>query len=1191
MKQFYKRCLVAMFIVCGFCCLFGVNDAFASAQNTERKSTVLDNTIISINLKSASPIEFFKVIQSKTKLYFVYNSEDLKKLGTITCNHSSISIRELLDNILLSRGLTYELSDNKVIVIKPLANTPAVNKKTTFGGAVFTNGRPLANVAVAVKGTPQGVITDKDGEWELSLERQGEITLVFSYIGYKTYEHIINQSDANISRILTNMKVEEQHIEDIVVTGYERIDKRKLTGSVASISGSDLIEPTGISIDKMMQGKIVGVSVTQNSSTPGAAPKIRIRGNSTILGNREPVWVVDGIILEDPVQISAAEINSLDRVNLVGNAISFLNPEDIDRIDVLKDVSATAIYGVKAANGVVVVTTKRGKTGKTNISYSGNLSVKGHPTYDRLNLMNSSERIDVSLEIVERGLKFGDVSSPNVGYEGLLMDYWNRKISYEDLQIGTAKLRANNTDWFDLLFRPQISQSHSISFSGGSDKMQYYLSGSYANDKDAQRNTGLDRLTQNTRLTFNLRHNMTLNVGLSVSNQNTNRNHSSIDLLSYAYSTSRAIDAYNDDGTAAFYPNAMSQMRGNDDYIYYNIFNEMKHSGESENVLTANLNVNFDYKMTPWLSSNTVFGYALSSASSESWADEQSFYISEKRGTPYGVLLPDEVKTTTRLPFGGELAEGLTKVRTYNIRESIIGNKRIGNSFLEAQVGLEIRSSRYSGSNHTTYGYLPDRGKKVVDVDLNEFPEFMKIVGANKPSIRDNTSNAVSMFGILRYDLLGKYAFNFNIRYDGSNKFGQSKDNRFLPVWSVSGRWNISSESFMENVTFIDDLGLKASYGLQGNVLSDQSPNMLATLGGLDANTQQYISSLSAFPNPNLKWEMTHSSQVGLDFGLFNGIVSGTFEYYYKIGRDQIVTRTIEPTNGVEQVMINAGTLVNKGWEFGVNVRLLNREKWNWTVTANISRNENSVSDSENKRLLEYQDYINGQLLVNNKSLNSFYSYRFAGIDTNTGLPTFNGLDGTYTTFQDALNGTFVYSGRRDPLVTGGFTTGLRYKQVHISANFAYALGHKIRLAPLYKDSGQQLPLPNQNWSRDFVDRWQKPGDKTNIPVLSDQMLRLTDLGYRYSVGDNFWQMYNQSDLRVVSGNYLRCTSASVRYSFGQNVVDKIGAKGMDVGFTCNNLFVLADKRLNGQDPEQMAAGSRVIPPQRTYSFSLSLNF
>lgn len=1190
MKQFYRRCLCAMFLVLGFCFFFGVSNALAIEQTPQTKSTILDNTIISINLKAASPIDFFKEIQKKTSLYFVYKSDDLKRLGTITYSHASVSVKKLLDDVLLHRGLTYELSDDRVIVIKPNSTMPAATK-IIFSGSVFTNNRPFPHVAVTVKGTTQGISTNQDGEWQLTLDRQGDVTFEFSFVGYKPREYTVHIGDTNTSNILVKMEEAEQMIDDIVITGYERIDKRKLTGSVASISGADLIEPTGTSIDKMLIGKLPGVSVIQNNSTPGAAPKIRIRGNSTILGNREPVWVVDGIILEDPVQISSAELNSLDRVNLVGNAISFLNPEDIDRIDVLKDVSATAIYGVKAANGVVVVTTKRGKTGRTKINYSGNLSMKGYPTYDRMNLMNSSERIDVSLEIEKRGLKFGDISAPNVGYEGLLKDYWDRKISYEELQLGTARLRANNTDWFDILFRPQVSQSHSVALSGGSDKVQYYASGSYANDKDAQINTGLERFTLNTRLTFNLRPNMTLNVGLTVSDQTTKRNHSSIDLLSYAYSTSRVLDAYNDDGSLAFYPKAMSQMRGEHDYIYYNILNEMEHSGEKENVLTTNLNLNFDYKITPWLSSNTVFSYALTSASNESWADEQSFSISEKRGTPYGVLLTDDIKNTTRLPFGGELVEGSNKSRTYNIRESIIANKRFGSSFFEAQAGLEIRSSRYLGSNYTTYGYMPDRGKKIVDVDLNEFPEFMKIVGANKPILRDNTTNTVSLFGILRYDLWDRYMFNFNIRYDGSNKFGQSKNNRFLPVWSVSGRWNISSESFMQSATFIDELGLKVSYGMQGNVLSDQSPNMLATLGGLDANTQQYISMLNAFPNPNLKWEMTHSSQIGLDFGLFQGVLSGTFEYYYKIGLDQIVTRTIEPTNGVEQVMINAGTLINKGWELGVNVHILNKRDWSWSVTANVSQNENIVKDSENKRLLEYQDYVNGSLLVNNMSLNSFYSYRFAGLDANTGLPTFDGLDATNSTFQEALDAAFVYSGRRDPLVTGGFTTGLRYKQVRFSANFAYALGHKVRLVSLYKESGQQLPMPDQNWSRDFVNRWQNPGDNTDIPVLSDQMLRLSDLGYRNSIGNNFWQMYNQSDHRVVSGNYLRCTSASLNYTFGAKVANRIGAQGIDIGFTCSNLFVIADKRLNGQDPEQMTSGSRVIPPQRTFSFSLALNF
>lgn len=1173
---------------------------FTYAQEGDKvKSGVqsLNDTYITLNLTNVTPIQFFKEIQKQTNFYFVYNSEDMAKIKLITCNVTSKKLKDVLDSVLGEHNLTYEFSDERVIVVKPatVKAKPTDAKSRKINGFVFFDNKPLENAYVTLKGTNNRTITNTDGEWSLYIPQGQESNLEFTYVGLENADLKILANELTAT-FLTTMFSNSILVDDVIVTGFERVDKRKSTGSVATIMGDRVLEPIGMTADKMLQGKLAGVSITQNSSTPGATPKIRIRGNSTILGNREPIWVVDGIIMEAPVKVSAADLNSMDRINLVGNAISFLNPNDIERIDVLKDVSATAIYGVKAANGVVVVTTKRGKSGRLSVTYNGNVSVKDRPSYNRLNLMNSSERVDVSEEIARRGLSFTGITRPKVGYEGLLSDLWDRKISYTEFNNGVYDLRSANTDWYDELLRNAVSHSHNVSISGGGDKATYYISGSYAKETDAQLNTGLSRFTISSNLNFNLRENLSLNVGFSAAQTNTERTHSSIDLSSYAYNTSRVLKARNNDGSLAYYPMENSMLT---DYstIDYNIFNEMEHTGYDEENSAININLNLNYKILPWLTSNTVFGYSTTSSVSDEFADDQSYYITEMRGVPYGMMIPDEVKAQTRLPFGGILDQRNNQNNTYNIRESVMFNKRVrGEDFIDAQVGVEIRGNEYKGTQNREYGYFHDRGKQVIIADFNEYTAYANIMKDNRPYYQDNISNTMSLFGILRYSFEDRYSANFNVRYDGSNKFGRTRENRFLPVWSIAGRWNLHNESFMKGVEFLDEFGIKASYGLQGNVLDGQTPNMIISSGTFDPVTQEYYSNLISLPNPNLRWEKTTSYQIGVDFSILRGLMSGTFEYYDKVGHDQIVSRTVEGTNGVENVIINAGKVYNKGWELGVNFNLIRRKNWDWSLSANISKNVNKIVDTENPKNTNFSDYVSGSLLVNGESINSFYSYKFAGLDPNSGLPTFGGLDfynedgsQRITSLEDAFASVFAYSGRRDPLFSGGFNTRVAYKNLSLNANFAFALGHKIRLNSLFKDSGQQLPLPDQNWTKDFVNRWQRPGDLTNIPVLSDQVLDVQSVS-PHAIGNNFWQMYNQSDLRVVSGNYLRCTSASVNYNFGENVARKIGASALSCSLVCNNLFVIANSALNGQDPEQVN-GTRTIPPQRTFSLTLNVNF
>ena len=336
---------------------------------------------------------------------------------------------------------------------------------------------------------------------------------------------------------------------------------------------------------------------------------------------------------------------------------------------------------------------------------------------------------------------------------------------------------------------------------------------------------------------------------------------------------------------------------------------------------------------------------------------------------------------------------------------------------------------------------------------------------------------------------------------------------------------------------------------------------------------------------------------MGLEFGIFNGALSGTLETYYKKGTDQIVSKQISPTTGANKVSINDGTIINKGWELALNSTIINNKNFQWSVAANTSKNSNTITNAGTPLALTVDDYLDGRLVMNDRPVNSFYSYKFKGLDAN-GLPTFNNFNEKdeegnmlVNSQSEAFERIFEYSGKREADLTGGFSNSLTYKGVSLNATFAFSIGNKVRLNDLYKSAGQSLPFPQQNMSSEFVNRWKTYGDEkiTNIPALSDDPLLLTNR--EYVVANNMWEMYNKSNIRVVDGSFLRCTNMTLGYSIKSVVCEKIGLKALDISATVTNLFIIKDSALKGRDPEQMAFGSGVIPPQRQYSMRLSLEF
>ncbi len=547
-------------------CMFLVLGTSVKAMSGTQGQTV------SLNVKNTKLEQVFKMLEQQSSFEFIYNLNDLKNQNTVSVKFNEERLDKVINEVLKNTNLCYE-EDNKIIIIKKKTAQTIHDNKNIKGKVVDEKGHALPGVSVIIKGTSVGVSTDINGNFTIKIPSSRQ-TLIFSFIGMETKEvNIKGKNNLNVT-LLNDTQILNEVVA--IATGYQNIDKRNLSSAVSSLKGENLREGGAISVDNMLQGKVAGLNVLNPTSTVGAAPKIRIRGASSISGSREPVWVVDGVILEDPVPISAEELNSLDNVNLIGNAISSINPEDIKDIHVLKDASATAIYGVKAANGVIVITTKKGKQGKARVKYTTNFTIDERPQYDGLNRMNSKERIDVSKEIERRGLEYG-LEPAHIAYEGALYDLFAGDITYPEFLSNVQRLENVNTDWYDILFRTAFSHNHTLTVSGADSKTNYYFSGSF-NDANG---TFIDNSVRkyNALLKINTQINAKLNLGFQLRGYTEKKNyqHSSIDPYSYAYNTSRAIPCYNEDGTLSYY----NRSQGYETYLKYNILNELENTDKT----------------------------------------------------------------------------------------------------------------------------------------------------------------------------------------------------------------------------------------------------------------------------------------------------------------------------------------------------------------------------------------------------------------------------------------------------------------------------------------------------------------------------------------------------------------------------------------------------------------------------------
>ena len=688
------------------------------------------------------------------------------------------------------------------IVVLLLSSSQVMAQKVrVVTGHVYDPGKEaLVGVTVAVKGsTSGGAITDENGRYMILVPNENGTVIVFSSIGFEKKEVAVGDKKV----IDVTMTEKSAYLDEVVVTGYQNVNRRELASAVSQIEMDEIKLSDKFSIDQMLAGQVAGMSVTTTGGGPSATPKIRIRGTSSLYGNTAPLWVLDGIILDDNSVNWDASGNldplAEDAQYLVGNAIAGVNPNDIESITVLKDASATAIYGVQAANGVIVVTTKKGRNGPAQVTYNGSVSINQRENYRRLYLMAAGERVQLSKDLLDSRLSYTRKDF-NLGYEMLKAQYDAKKLTRSQFDAAVTEMIDRNTDWFDLLFRNAVTQNHTLSLSGGNESTTYYSSVGASISQGTAREEVSKRYTATLKVNSWISPKVYIGFQLNGSITDNQGYHSSFNPDSYARETARTIPAYNADGSLFFYrpyESFSTSNMANQTYAF-NALHESQTTGNYADLASLTGLMNFVWKIYDGLRYEMTGSYVYNATKTTTWAQEDSYYVNQLRGYVFDELeFGSSFWNESVIPQGGVLSKSEATKTTLDIRNTLSYSKDFKGHLVSALATSEIRSVITDGFSGTHYGWMPERGQVISPSYTDAYIVDLKN-GAFTPVITDNRANTVSWIFSGIYSYKDKYTLNANVRMDGSNQFGENPKYRFLPIWSVAGKYALTNEAIMK---------------------------------------------------------------------------------------------------------------------------------------------------------------------------------------------------------------------------------------------------------------------------------------------------------------------------------------------------------------------------------------------------------
>jgi TonB-linked SusC/RagA family outer membrane protein len=1190
------------------------------------------NTKVSLNLKDASVEQVFSEIESKTEFRFLYKNKEIELDRRVSIKVKQKSVKEILNQLFSGTRVQFTVYENRQIVLSLQPEAKVIDRKNVGaevllkekeikGKVTDEKGIPLPGATVQAKGTKIAVLTDADGNFTIEMPKNNT-KLVVSYVGMESYEVTVGNGPLTV--ILKELR---QKLDEVVVTtGYEKTSKRTFTGAISKISEKELKVDGVVDVSRMIEGKAAGVTVQNVTGTFGTAPKITVRGSSSIFGDTKPLWVIDGIVQEDIVNLSFADLASGNSETLLSSSVAGLNANDILSIEILKDASATSIYGSRSLNGVVVVTTKQGrKEAPLSVTYSLEQTMRTVPSYRQYDILNSQETMSILKEIEAKG--FLDLPSTSQGrYGGVYNILANAINTYNPVTGGflvkndtpsrnafLKKYELANTDWFKVLFRPSITKNHSLSFSGGGKNNTYFASLGFYSDPGWTLADNVNQLTSNIKNTFNVNDkiSLTLSTQASIRNQAAPGSYDSlkegvsgsttrdfdINPFNYVLNTNRALRPYDDNGNLEYYRNNWAPL---------NIINELENNFMEIKVKDIRFQADLAYKISPKLTYNFTANARYANTTREHNILEKSNIVGAYNAQETTIVRDENIylyqdpnnltaPKVAVLPNGGILRKFTNELTSYNIRNSFSYKDTFKDKHeLEGFFGQELRSVDRGSDNFTAFGLQFDRGLTAfTDPRLLE-----KLINGGESYFAFNKERerTVGFFGKAGYTYDRRYTASVTGRYDGSNRQGISGSSRWLPTYTFSGKWNVMEEDFMENSKAINTLSLRGSYGLTAT--AGPATNSLAIYKSfitnrLNLSDRETGLNIEALQNGNLTWEKQFETNIGLDLGLFNNRLQFTTDAYSRKAFDLVDFVTTSGIGGQKFKQGNNADMQTKGIEFSVSTKNLNNTKLKWSTSLNFSvYNQEITKLQNNPSVLGLVDGTGGNTVGYPR--NALYSYQFTGLN-NQGLPTFIMAPGKTdniagANFQDSENITkyLKYEGSIEPNKSAGLSNTFTYDNWSLNVFIVAAGGNKVRLNPIYSDGYDDLTV----FTKEFTNRWINPGDEafTNIPVIADKRL-IANYAAQSKDLTRAYNAYNYSDERVADGTFVRLKNVSLSYEFSKDLKKKLGINTFTLkGTSTNPLLIYSDKKLNGQDPEFYRSGGVSLPISSQYTFAINVS-
>lgn len=1124
---------------------------------------------ITVNKK---PLE--NVLEKLSKQYnyqFFYNTSLLKGVS-VSASLQEAGINETMKQLLSGTGLQYSIK-GKTIVITAIPKK-AITKTLLNGRVTDNDGNVLPGVAIFTHDKSQGTVTDIDGRFSFPKPLAYGTVLNFSSVGMKPHDVVYSGE-----QLLQVVMVEDvKQLDAVIVTGFQTISRERATGAATIVKSDYLDKIQGMNLGSKLEGSTPGL-VTYNGQTS-------IRGTSTFSSSigTTPLLVMDG----QPV---------------TGISLNELNSDDIESVTVLKDAAATSLYGVRAANGVIVVTTKRGTSKKPNINISAKFFLDPLPSLDYMHYASTSDIIDYERDYLTHNPNY--LSNPLNYFETQNLPtgphYMTQidRLYYRMAKGEITENQLNNTldilrkndyrkAYRDALQQMNFTQDYNISIAQASDRSNLYFSARYENQSTYNKNDDRwDRYTFYLKNELNLTSWFKLTAGANVAITNNQYTQAG----KQGGNTFMPYDAlYNEDGSYAYaYPynyyrsQEINQKEGLEFMGYNAVEESTKNIQKNENVYWK-LFTHADFKLLKGLDLGIKFQYEKQMYTSEQYDEEDSYYM--RYMINQFATNDEQGGFTYYIPKGGRLFTTNSRWSSLNLRAQFNYQTTIaGKHEITALLGGEIKEDKDRSNDSQRFGYDDQKLTYDKQVDWKALSKGVKGQLSDNPqqktedglSIGETQHRYVSAYFNASYSYDSRYALNGSVRIDQADLFGTDPKYRYRPLWSVGASWNISNEEFMKSTGWLDMLKLRVTYGITGNVDQQSSPYLRGSYGTMPNSSGQVITSIMTPPNKLLRWEKTSNFNIGIDFALFHKL-TGSIDFYNRYSSDLLATKSLDPSTGFVQGKFNNGAMRNRGLELSLSYDWLKSRDWELNTNFTAAFNSNKIKEvgylpTDALDMMRNPKYY----YLKGDTYNTLYTYRYAGL-TDTGEPSVYDTDGNIVSVTPLRDiNVLVRTGQLDPKWSGALDVSLRWKQLSLFTKIVYYTGHTLRIdaTPLYTG------VTDGNVHEDIVNRWTPEHTDTDIPSMTS---------YKTTADREYFWKY--SDYNTASASFIKVRNIGLSYTLPQQWINKAGLKGITLRAQVNNpCYWAANKR--DIDPEAFSAngGYRNSEQTTSYLFGININF